>query len=323
MWSSTSFLLPWLSLHDQWDDFEDTRALRELKPDLVLFTGDFGDENVELVHSISKLNFLKAAILGNHDCWYTAELFSRQDVSPGYSPCKSECNAVDAQLQSLQDSHIGYKRMDISELKLSIIGARPFSTGGNTFGPAYGIITQRFGIQGMNHSAGKISSLALQAPTGHVLVFLGHNGPTGLGSKPMDICGKDWSAKSSGDHGDPDLEAALKKVKERGSHNVQLVIFGHMHKTLSLGRGERTMLVRGQDNIIYVNAAVVPRVIAIDASKCHPNNTGLQTFRNFTVIDLNNGQVEKISETWVRVGDNVSVDHEHILYSSLTPQQSV
>ncbi|MCO5573314.1 hypothetical protein L7F22_027083 [Adiantum nelumboides] len=260
--------------------------------------------------------------------------FVWQTVSPGYSPSKgecnavdaqlqSECNAVDAQLQSLQDSHVGYKRMDISELKLSVIGARPFSSGGETFGPAYGIITQRFGIQGMNHSARKISSLALQSPTEHVLVFLGHNGPTGLGSSPMDICGKDWSAKSSGDHGDPDLEAALKTVKERGSHNVQLVIFGHMHKTLCLNRGNRTMLVRGQDNIMYVNAAVVPRVIDINASECSTQKVGLQTLRNFTVVDLVNGQVEKVAETWVRAGNNVAIESETILYHSVTPQQGV
>eukprot|EP00250_Pteridium_aquilinum_P019640 c24509_g3_i2 orf=162-1208(+) len=306
-------------VHDQWDAVQDRRALEELKPDLVLFTGDFGNENVDLVDSVSKLDFLKAAILGNHDCWYTAELVVREGDG-GVALPKREDDAVDLQLQSLGDSHVGYKRMDISELKLSVIGGRPFSTGGKTFGPAYYIVSQRFGIQGMNQSAGKIANLALRAPTEHVLVFLGHNGPTGLGSKPADICGKDWSLKSAGDHGDPDLEAALKTVKEQAQHNVQLVIFGHMHKTLAHNRGNRTMLVRGQDNIIYVNAAIVPRVLDVNACESNTNNGGLETLRNFTVIDLAYGQVEKVAETWVRVGESVSVEEDTILYSSPSQQ---
>lgn len=289
-------------VHDQWDAVKDRRALEELKPDLVLFTGDFGDENVELVHSVSQLDFVKAVILGNHDCWYTDLIASR------------EYDAVEQQLQSLGDCHVGYKRIDFSELKLSVVGGRPFSSGGKTFGAAYGIVSQRFGIKGMNQSAGKISSLALRAPTDHTLVFLGHNGPTGLGSEPADICGKDWSLNSSGDHGDPDLQAALKTVKERGLHNVQLVIFGHMHKTLAYNRGDRTMLVRGQDDIIYVNAAIVPRVIDVNACESSTDNGGSETIRNFTVVDLDNGKVEKVAETWVRVGENVSVEQETILY---------
>lgn len=33
--------------------------------------GDYGNENVQLVKSISDLQLPKAAILGNHDCWHT------------------------------------------------------------------------------------------------------------------------------------------------------------------------------------------------------------------------------------------------------------
>lgn len=297
-------------VHDQWDAVQDTRALQELKPDLVLFTGDFGDENLELVDHVSNLDFPKAIILGNHDCWYTAE----------HSASKPD--AVDRQLQSLGESHVGYKRMDFPELKLSVIGGRPFSSGGKTFGPAYDIVSQRFGIQGMRHSKWKISDLALTAPIENILVFLAHNGPTGLGSNPEDICGKDWSLKSFADHGDPDLEAALKTVKERGSHNVQLVVFGHMHKILAHDRGFRTMLVTGPDKTVYVNAAVVPRVIDVDTGESSGSSRGLQTKRNFTIVDLAYGQVEKVAETWVGVGDNVSVEEETILYSS-HGQQSV
>lgn len=44
---------------------------------MQLATGDFGEEDVELVKSVSDLNFPKCVILGNHDCWWTAGSFKR------------------------------------------------------------------------------------------------------------------------------------------------------------------------------------------------------------------------------------------------------
>ncbi|KAH7283467.1 hypothetical protein KP509_34G008700 [Ceratopteris richardii] len=90
-----------------------------------------------------------------------------------------------------------------------------------------------------------------------------------------------------------------------------------MHKQLHLNRGDRTMLVRGPDNIIYVNAAVVPRVRNVSSKS---NNTGItewETIRNFTIIDVMNNQVTRVAETWIRVGENDFVDSETILYSCM------
>lgn len=39
----------------------------------TMVAGDFGNENVELVKSVSELDIPKAAILGNHDAWNTRE----------------------------------------------------------------------------------------------------------------------------------------------------------------------------------------------------------------------------------------------------------
>lgn len=47
--------------------------------------------------------------------------------------------------------------------------------------------------------------VASSAPPGDVLLVVGHNGPTGLGARPYDLCGMDFVA-AGGDHGDPDLE---------------------------------------------------------------------------------------------------------------------
>ena len=105
---------------------------------------------------------------------------------------------------------------------------------------------------------------------------------------------------------------ALQSVKEQGSHDIILVIFGHMHKKLAYG-GYRTMLVRGMDKTIYLNAAVVPRVIDLTIN----DSEGLCTKRNFTIVDLNHGQVERVAEAWVMVGEHAHDDvEETILYSA-------
>lgn len=82
----------------------------------------------------------------------------------------------------------------------------------------------------MDGSAKRICKAALGTPEGHLVIFLAHNGPTGvsvcqnqiqfsylgqfcqyylkenlwagLGSNLDDICGKDW-VLGGGDHGDP------------------------------------------------------------------------------------------------------------------------
>ncbi|CAM8960176.1 unnamed protein product [Rhodiola kirilowii] len=97
-------------VHDDWDLREDSKALQLLQPDLVLFTGDFGNENVELVQSVSELNMPKAVILGNHDSWRTQQLSTKRK------------DGVQKQLECLGAEHVGYSRLDIPALKLSVVG---------------------------------------------------------------------------------------------------------------------------------------------------------------------------------------------------------
>nr|KJB54907.1 hypothetical protein B456_009G054000 [Gossypium raimondii] len=237
-------------VHDDWDLEEDANALQFLKPDLVLFTGDFGNENLELVQDVAALNFPKAVILGNHDSWSTQQFSSK------------------------------------------------------------------YGIQDMEGSAKRIYEAALGTPEDHLVILLAHNGPTGLGSELNDICGKDW-VFGGGDHGDPDLAQAISNLKETTNVSIPLVVFGHMHKELAHGNGLRKMIVVGTHNIIYLNGAIVPRV------KRSTNETSLQasnsdgTYRAFTLVEILNGQVNKISESWVSVvGNETTLEEEHILFKS-------
>ncbi|KAH9567151.1 hypothetical protein CY35_03G015800 [Sphagnum magellanicum] len=330
--------------HDDWNAIQDAKALQFLEPDLVLFTGDFGEENVELVRDISNLDFPKAVILGNHDAWW-----STYNLQLG--PSEGERDGVQAQLDLLGKAHVGYSRLDFAKLKLSVVGGRPFSSGGRSLS-APRLCKRRYAVRNLKESAEKITAAALQAPPEHSLVFLAHNGPAGLGSQSHDICGKDW-IQEGGDHGDSDLENAIAAVKQKGL-KVPLVVFGHMHQSLQLGPIlERTMVVVGSDRTVYLNAAVVPRVrykMISQTGSLHRNNlldgvgrfgkeveskhdtehsgTSLAgalhrldlgigiTERHFVLVDFDDGEVKKIKEVWVAIGDGACTDEQKILYSS-------
>lgn len=101
-----------------------------------------------------------------------------------------------------------------------------------------------------------------------------------------------------------------------------------MHKELAFGNSPRKMIVVGDDNTIYLNGAIVPRVKRFcnkqqTHSSCSssttdtlpPNPEG--TLRAFTLVESKEGKLEKIAETWVSViGDNTTVMEEHILFNN-------
>ncbi|XP_009126774.1 uncharacterized protein LOC103851652 isoform X3 [Brassica rapa] len=280
-------------VHGFWNLGEDQKALQLLQPQLVLFTGDFGEEDVPLVQSVAALPFPKAVILGNHDAWHTKKFSTKQ-------------NGVQMQLDVLGDEHVGYQRMDFPSLKLSVVGGRPFSHGGNKLHRDK-LLLKRYGVRDMNASAGSICRAALGTPEDHVVVILAHNGPTGLGSQAEDICGRDWFDEG-GDHGDPDLEQALRQLKETTELSVPLVVFGHMHKELEGGKGNRKMVVEDSDNkVLYVNGAIVPRVIEINETPvgaAEPESGG--TVRAFTLVEILDGKIKKVVESWVQVTGSVA-----------------
>ena len=56
-------------VHGQWD-FQDAVALKWMSPDVVVYVGDFGEEDQALVASIAAIQDPpKAVVLGNHDAW--------------------------------------------------------------------------------------------------------------------------------------------------------------------------------------------------------------------------------------------------------------
>ncbi|MBK1990771.1 TIGR04168 family protein [Sphaerospermopsis aphanizomenoides BCCUSP55] len=283
-------------VHDQWE-VEDGLALKHLGVDLVLFVGDFGNESVEVVRAIASLDIPKAAVMGNHDAWYTATEWGRKKCP--YDRTKEDW--VQEQLDLLGTAHVGYGKLDFPEWNLTVVGGRPFSWGGHEWRFA-DICKERYGVSTLEESAEKIFQVAKSAACENI-IFLGHNGPSGLGDRPEDPCGKDWHP-IGGDFGDPDLAEAISLCLNAGK-TIPLVTFGHMHRNLRHTKKVlRKAIFRSPEGTIYLNAATVPRIVQENGVKR----------RNFSLVSLEGSMVTQASTVWV--GNEFQVVSEEIFYNS-------
>lgn len=288
-------------VHDQWEA-ADGEALHRLGVDLVLFVGDFGNESVGVVEAIASLDIPKATILGNHDAWYTATDWGRQRCP--YD--RTQEDRVQDQLDLLGETHVGYSKLDFPEFNLTVVGSRPFSWGGEIWRNA-DFYRERYGVTGFAESTERIMA-AVNNAAYDTIIFLGHNGPVGLGDRPEDPCGKDWEPLG-GDFGDSDLANAIDRTKKMGK-SIPLVTFGHMHHHLRHRKDRlRTQISTSDDGTLYLNSASVPRII----------HKGDRTQRNFSLVTLQAGVVTQASLVWV--DKDYSLISEEILYQ-LSPTET-
>jgi uncharacterized protein (TIGR04168 family) len=285
-------------VHDQWEN-EDQEALKYLQVDLALFVGDFGNESLEVVSKIASLNIPKAVILGNHDAWFTATEWGRKK-------CPYDRNIEDRvqqQLDLLGSAHVGYGKLDLPQFQLSVVGGRPFSWGG-TLWKQKRFFGDRYSVHNFSQSTARIIA-AVQESFYNTIIFLGHNGPFGLGDKAEDSCGRDWRPLG-GDFGDPDLAAAIQEAKNLGKQ-IPLVTFGHMHHSLRHTKEKERKIInqasQASHRTIYLNAAHVPRIKTINGAK----------IRNFFLVSLQNNLVTDICLVWI--AENYQVVSERKLFS--------
>ena len=269
-------------VHDRWEAADET-ALQHLGVDLVLFVGDFGNESVQVVREIAAVKLPKATVFGNHDAWYSASDWGKQKCP--YDRQKEDW--VQDQIDLLKETHVGYSKLDFPELQLTVVGSRPFSWGGDVWKNAE-FYKERFGVTSFAESTAKIVAAAKTAAYDTV-IFLGHNGPVGLGSNADDPCGKDWQPLG-GDYGDPDLTEAIASVRKLGK-TIPLVTFGHMHHDLRYTKQHlRKTFVISSEGTMYLNAARVPRIVQT------PQGDKL---RNFSLVYLQGGVVTQASLVWM------------------------
>lgn len=280
-------------IHGQWNHYDEV-ALRALQPDLALFVGDYGDEDVVVTARIANLAadspFPVVIVFGNHDAFYTASHTGRKRAPYDKD---SSCRVTE-QMKMLAPYDVSYKNFALDDIRLSVCGGRAFSVGGPNW--KYKQFFQRFvGVNGIAQSTAMMKD-AVGKSLYKFLVLLSHSGPTGLGDNPSDPCGKDWGDKPGGDYGDADLRDAIEHARRNGIR-VPLTVFGHMHRTLLKNRGQRTMVKLEPDGTsggvtVMVNAAVVPR------HKIGPESHTM--LHHFQVVEMaEGGTVASVEETWV------------------------
>jgi uncharacterized protein (TIGR04168 family) len=282
-------------IHDLWQ-LEDNAALKHLGVDLALFVGDYGNEAVEVVRRIAAIQLPKAAVMGNHDAYYSAS-------KKGLKACPYDRDREDwvqLQMDLLGEAHVGFSKREFPQFGLSVVGSRPFSWGGPKWRYRK-FYRDRFDVRNFDESAELILAAADEAENS-TLIFVGHVGPYGLGARPEDPCGRDWGNKA-GDYGDPDFAEAIALTQQSGKH-VPLVAFGHMHHQLKSTRQLRKRIVLDAAGTVYFNAANVPRI--------EQSANGIR--RSFSLVTLKAGIVESIVLIWL----NAAFEQvfEEILYSA-------
>ncbi len=247
---------------------------------MVLFVGDISDGDIKIVKKINLLSIPSYVILGNHD---------RGKDKTGETLIK--------QIRLLKEKYCAWD-LKIFNNNINILGGRPCSSGGGYFISkevlaVYGPITE-------NDSEKKIIDSSKKAKTDLPLLIISHAGPSGLGSQPNSICGRDWK-KPSLDWGDRDLSTAITKIQK--ARFVDLVVFGHMHNQLNRNLGHREMFVTDRKGTSYLNTAIVPRYVR-DSS----NNSMI----NFSWVEFKDKKLSYVSQRWY--SNNGHLKEENILF---------
>ncbi|MCA9591962.1 MAG: metallophosphoesterase family protein [Myxococcales bacterium] len=254
-------------VHLRWND-ADVEYFDDSDYDAVIFVGDIGSyrhkHTLEVARSISRLRKPALFVPGNHDGVVAPQLLAevlRNDVAVWLmSPLQP--HLFEQLSGALGDvTAAGYSHHRVGDVTL-IVG-RPHSMGGSYIAYAP-LIERRYGIRSMEESAARLKALVDQTGDERI-VFVAHNGPTGLGQHRTDIWGCDFKP-GAGDFGDADLEQAVAYAIEKGK-TVLAVIAGHMHHRLK-GGGEREWR-KNRDGVLYVNAARVPRIFRRERKKLH------------------------------------------------------
>ncbi|MEZ5967087.1 MAG: TIGR04168 family protein [Planctomycetota bacterium] len=241
--------------------------------DLALFVGDLGDEDAAIASAIASIRLQKAVILGNHDAWQSFSL-------------KRATGRLRRVIAALKDDLLGYAVRECYAGACSLIGARPFSWGGQSL-RSVELYRELHGVGSMEQSAQRIVEMSRRCEHRDI-ILVAHNGPKGLSSEPADIWGKDFG-NPGGDWGDEDLRLAIERIEADGLR-VRAVVAGHMHDRLMHPRGAlRTRFVRRQGTL-FVNAAVVPRLRSVGDGP---------ELGHFVRLQVCGGEVTELAEIWV------------------------
>ena len=241
----------------------DVTFFNQSDADLILFVGDLANyrekEGIDTAKVIAGISKPALFIPGNHDTVTAVQLLaeikwsqSKRDLMAKGQPKRVQ-RLHDA-LSPVQVGGYSTHHYQFGDESFDVIVGRPYSLGG----PKINFISQlkrQFNVANMTDSVAKLKQCIDNAQSDSLL-FLAHNGPTGLGDKRDDIWGCDFW-EEAGDFGDPDLAEAIQYAKSR-KKQVLGVFAGHMHQRLK-GGGLRKMVVECEGTT-YLNMGYVPRI---------------------------------------------------------------
>lgn len=251
-------------MHSFWSPF-DTEFFNTSDYEYLFFTGDLPRivGGVADARKLAEVNKPGIVVPGNHDGATIPQFLAELKNYPQLCRVTSlgQTSRVKQIAKALGDLEMGgFSIHPLNQLgdEYACIVARPHSMGGDRF-YFQAFIERQFGVATLQDSQALLFRLIDKAPDN--LIFLAHNGPSGLGSKPTDPWGCDFNPRL-GDFGDPDLRAAIDYAKQQGKQ-VLAVVAGHMHHHLKgadhAHEKGRTWCVR-DNGVLYINAARVPRI---------------------------------------------------------------
>jgi uncharacterized protein (TIGR04168 family) len=246
-------------IHLAWSQ-ADTDYFNESDHDALLFVGDIYNYSLQrglkAASELAKLDKPALLVPGNHDAVHPAQLAA--EITRRVSLIRLTGIGHSQRVRELREAvggvQVGGYSVHHVGSDTDVIVGRPHAMGGSaiSFAPH---LADAYGVRSLEDSVAKLKRCVDDSSARKVL-FLAHNGPTGLGAARSDLWGCDFR-REEGDFGDEDLRIAIDYAVER-EKRVLAVVAGHMHHRMR-GGGQRRWCER-RDGILYVNAARVPRI---------------------------------------------------------------
>ena len=249
-------------VHLYWDD-DDVAFFNSAGYDLLLFVGDLAAytqvRGHRVARSLRKLRVPAMCIPGNHDGLHALQLGA--EIAPRAHRlrdafCEGQarrCRSLGKALGDVELVAYSQHRLAPAGVPLNVVVGRPHSIGGRRLA-CLRYLDEAYGVDSMDASIARLESL-VDACDDAPILFLAHNGPSGLGDRADSIWGCDFRQQEE-DWGDQDLESAVRYARSNG-HTVFAAVAGHMHRQTK--KGKRRPAQVEKDGVLYVNAAEVPR----------------------------------------------------------------
>ncbi len=249
-------------VHLFWDD-DDVAFFNAGAYDLLLFVGDLAAytqvRGQRVARSLRRLRVPAMCIPGNHDGLHALQLGA--EIAPRAHRLRDffcdgqarRCRSLDDALGDVALVAYSQHRLTPAGVPLNVVVGRPHSIGGKRLA-CLRYLDEAYGVNSMDASIARLKSL-VDACDDAPILFLAHNGPSGLGDRADSIWGCDFRKKEE-DWGDEDLEEAVHYASRTG-RNVLAAVAGHMHRKTKSGKRRPGQVEK--DGVLYVNAAEVPR----------------------------------------------------------------